>query len=125
MLINCHMFHSLRFKVMNKNRTLLYFPSQREIAYKAKYFHKYEKYQTIKHYGLVPKSFLTLVTPWNITCQAPLSMGFSRQEYWSRLPFPSPVALPDPGNKLRFPTLQEESLPTELQGKPIKHHKVI
>ena len=101
------MFHSLRFKVMNKNRTLLHFPSQREIAYKAKYFHKYEKHQTIKHYGLVPKSCLTLAIPWNRDCQAPLSMGFSRQEYWSRLPFPSPGALPDPGSKLRFPTLQE------------------
>ena len=36
------------------------------------------------------------VTPWAVTCQAPLSMGFSRQEYWSGLPFPSPRDLPDP-----------------------------
>ena len=40
--------------------------------------------------GLVAKSCLTLNTPWIVACQAPLSMGFSRQEYWSRLPFPSP-----------------------------------
>ena len=40
---------------------------------------------------LVPKSCLTLVTPWTVACQASLSMGFFRQEYWSGLPFPSPV----------------------------------
>ena len=40
--------------------------------------------------GLVTKSCLTLATPWTAACQAPLSMGFSRQEYWSGLPFPSP-----------------------------------
>ena len=39
------------------------------------------------------------VTPWTIAHQAPLSMGFSRQEYWSQLPFPSPGDLPDPGIK--------------------------
>ena len=38
-------------------------------------------------------------TPWTVDCQAPLSMGFSRQEYWSGLPFPSPEDLPDPGIK--------------------------
>jgi len=37
------------------------------------------------------------VTPWNAACQAPLSMGFSRQEYWSELPFPPPGELPNPG----------------------------
>ena len=40
--------------------------------------------------GLVTKSCLTLVTPWTVASQAPLPMGFSRQEYWSGLPFPSP-----------------------------------
>ena len=40
--------------------------------------------------GLVAKLCLTLATPWTAACQAPLSMGFSRQEYWSGLPFPSP-----------------------------------
>ena len=68
--------------------------------------------------GLVAKSCLTLATPWTIDCQAPLSIGFSRQEYWSGLPFPSPRDLPDPGVKPRFPALQADSLPTELQGKP-------
>ena len=45
-------------------------------------------------------------------------MGFSRQEYWSGLPFSSPEDLPDSGIELRSPALQADSLPTELQGKP-------
>ena len=55
--------------------------------------------------GLVAKSCLTLATPWTVACQAPLSMGFSRQEYWSGLLFPSPGNLPDPGIELRSPAL--------------------
>ena len=46
-------------------------------------------------------------------------MGFSRQEYWSRLPFPSPGDLPGPGNKLVSPALQVDSLPLELPEKPL------
>ena len=56
------------------------------------------------------------VTPWTVACQAPLSMGFSRQEYWSGLPFPPPRDLPDPGIKplsLVSPALQVDSLPLE------------
>ena len=64
--------------------------------------------------GLVSKLCLTLATPWTVAHQAPLSMGFSRQEYWSELPFPSPGDLPDPGIKPRSPALQADSLPTEL-----------
>ena len=60
----------------------------------------------------------TLVTTWTVACQAPLSIGFSRQEYWCGLPFPSPGDLPDPGIEPRFPVFQADSLPTELQGKP-------
>ena len=70
--------------------------------------------------GLVAKSCLTLVTPWTGACQARLSMGFSRQEYWRGLPFPSPGDIPDPGIEPRSPALQAESLPTELQGKSQK-----
>jgi len=68
--------------------------------------------------SLVTKLCPTLVTPWTVACQALLSMGFSRHEYWSGLPFPSPGDLPDPGIKPSFPALQADSLPTELGGKP-------
>ena len=64
--------------------------------------------------GLVAKLCPTLVIPWAVACQAPLSMGFSRQEYWSGLPFPSPGDLPDPGIKPGSPALQADDLPTEL-----------
>ena len=63
---------------------------------------------------LVAKSCPTLATPWTIAFQAPLSIGFSRQEYWSGLPFPSPGDLPDPGIEPRSPVWQANSLPTEL-----------
>ena len=53
------------------------------------------------------------VTPWTVAYQAPLSIGFSRQEYWSGLPFPSPGDLPDPGIKPGSPTLQADALPAE------------
>ena len=53
------------------------------------------------------------VTPWTAACQAPLSMGFSKQEYWSGLPFPSPGDLPDPGIEPGSSSLQADSLPSE------------
>ena len=52
-----------------------------------------------------------------VACQAPLSMGFSRQEYWSVLPFPSPGDLPDPGIEPGSPKLQADSLLSEPLGK--------
>ena len=58
--------------------------------------------------------------PWSVACQAPLSMGFSRQEYWSGLPFPSPGNLPDPGVEHGPPALQVDSLTTEPQGEAQK-----
>ena len=54
------------------------------------------------------------MTPWTVACKAPLSMGFSRQEYWNGLPFPYPENLPDPGIEPRSPALQVDSLPNEL-----------
>ena len=57
-------------------------------------------------------------TPWTAACQAPLSMGFSRQEYWSELPFPPPQDLPNPGIEPRSPALQADALPSEPPGKP-------
>ena len=56
-------------------------------------------------------------TPWTVARQAPLSMGFSRQEYWSGLPFPSPGNLPDPGIEPRSPALQADALTSEPPGK--------
>ena len=55
-----------------------------------------------------------------VACQAQLSMGFFRQEYWSVLAFPSPGDLPDPGIESGSPALQADSLLTELLGKPLK-----
>ena len=53
-------------------------------------------------------------TPWTVAYHAPLSMGFSQQEYWSGLPFPSPEDLADPGIEPMSPALQADSLPSEL-----------
>ena len=53
------------------------------------------------------------VTPWTVARQAPLSMGFSRQEYWSGLPFPSSGDLPNPGIEPGSPALQTEALSSE------------
>ena len=58
------------------------------------------------------------VTPWNVSCQSPLSMGFSGQEYWSGLPFPSPGDLPDPGIEPTPPALTGGFFTTAPPGKP-------
>ena len=60
---------------------------------------------------------------WTAARQAPLSMGFSRQEYWSGLPFPSPGNFPDPGIEHTSPTLQLDFLPLSLQGSPYFGYK--
>ena len=67
--------------------------------------------------ALVAQSHLTLCDPWPAARQAPLSMGFSRQEYWRGLPCPPPGDLPNPGIEPRSPALQADSLPTEPPGK--------
>ena len=59
-------------------------------------------------------------TPWTVAYQAPPSVGFSRQEYWSGLPFPSPGDLPDPGIEPRSPALQADALQSEPPGKSHK-----
>ena len=59
----------------------------------------------------------TLCDPWTVVHQAPLSMGFSRQEYWSGLPFPSPGDLPNLGIKPRSPTLQTDALTSAPQNR--------
>ena len=55
-------------------------------------------------------------SPWTVAHQAPPSMEFSRQEYWSGLPFPSPGDLPDPGLEARSPALRADTLPSEPPG---------
>ena len=57
-------------------------------------------------------------TPWTVAYQVPPSMGFSRQEYWSGLPFPSPGDLPDPGIEPGSPTVQADAVTSEPPGKP-------
>ena len=61
-----------------------------------------------------------LATPWTVAYHTALSMGFSRQEYWSGLPFPSPEDLADPGIKPGSPTLEADTLPSEPPGKSKK-----
>ena len=63
--------------------------------------------------------YILFVTPQTVACQAPPSMGFSRQEYWNGLPFPSPGDLPDPGIEPMSPVLQADALTSEPPGKPI------
>ena len=68
--------------------------------------------------GLVAKLCPTLATPWAVARQAPLSMEFSRQEYWNGLPCPSLGNLPNIGIESGSPALQADSLPSEPPGKP-------
>ena len=63
---------------------------------------------------LVAKSYPTLATPWTVTCQAPLSMEFSRQEHWSGLPFPAPGDLPNSGIKLTLTEIACASIYTKV-----------
>ena len=79
-------------------------------------------YSLSKHLYLLLLSYVQLfLAPWNAACQAPLSMRFPRQEYWSGLSFPSPGDLPNPGiepTSTVSPALQAGSLPVEPPGKP-------
>ena len=70
------------------------------------------------YWQFVTKSCPTLVTPWTVIHQAPLSMGFLRQEYWSGLPFPSLRDLPNPRIKPTSPELACRFFTTESPGKP-------
>ena len=63
-------------------------------------------------------------TPWTVAYQAPPSMGFSRQEYWSGVPLPSPGALPNSGIKPGSPTFQADALTSEHQGSPLSGKRV-
>ena len=68
-------------------------------------------------------------TPWTVVHQAPPSMGFSRQEYWGGLPFPSPGDLPNPGIEPRSPALQADALTSEqcmrVPISPLSHQHLL
>ena len=66
----------------------------------------------------------TLFEPMHCSLQASPSMGFSRQEYWSGVPLPSPGDLPDPGIEPGSPALRVDTLPSELPGKPVPSNRV-
>ena len=66
------------------------------------------------------KSLRLFAIPWTVAYQACRFMGFSRQEYWSGFPFPSPGYLPNPGIEPGSPTLQADSLLSEPPGKPFE-----
>ena len=68
----------------------------------------------LSHFSRVQR----FVTKWTVARPVPLSMGFSRQEYWSGLPCPPSGDLPNPGIEPMFSALQADSLPTEPPGKP-------
>ena len=63
------------------------------------------------------------MTPWTVARQAPLSMGFPRQEYWSELPFPPPGDLPNPGVEPASPVLADRFFSTAPPGKPLHYSK--
>ena len=67
--------------------------------------HNFAIYLDVKSESEVSQLCPTLVTSWTVAYQAPLSMGFSRQEYWSGVPLPSPGDLPNPGIEPRSPAL--------------------
>ena len=73
---------------------------------------------TLRRCCLVYKSCPTLVSPWTVACQAPLSMEFLKQEYWSGLPLPSPGELHNPGMEPMSPVLAGRFFTTEPLGKP-------
>ena len=91
------------------------------MSYQGTYTCKYIKLVNIMHEKMKVKSlsgFQLFVTKWTVAYQASPSMGFSRKEYWSGLPLPSPGDLPDPGIALRSPALRADALPSEPPGKP-------
>ena len=105
MVLNCCTQYARKFgKLSSGHRTgkgQFSFRSQRKVKVKVK---------LLSHVWL-------FLTPMTVAYQAPLSMGFSRQKYWSGLPFSSPGDLPNPGIKSRSPTLQADALTSEPPGK--------
>ena len=79
---------------------------------------KMESYSILKVKVKLLSRVRLSATPWTVAYQVPPSMGFSRQEYWSGVPFPSPGDLPNPGIKPGSPAFQADALTSEPPGKP-------
>ena len=84
-------------------------PKRRETCFRLLNHNKVSEVKSLSHVQL-------FVAPWTIDYQVPPSMGFSRQEYWSGLPFPAPGDLPNPGIEPQSPALQADALPSEPPG---------
>ena len=96
------------------------FPTQGSNLHLLSLLHWQKNSLPLHHLKLKSLSRVRLfATPWTVAQQAPLSMGFSRQEHWSGLPFPPPGDLPDSGIEHRSPALQADALTFEPPGKPI------
>ena len=110
---------------MNDNQNVVYpysaiFSLKKE-GFEICYNNDYAKWNSM----LVTQSCSLFVTPWTAAHQAPLSMEFSRQEYWSGLPCPPPRDLPHLGIKPGSPALEADSLPSEPPGKRFKWNKLV
>ena len=106
----CYIMLSIEFSLTKSKivNVVLLYPS---LAY----------YLTYSRYKIVFNHVWLFATPWTVAHQAPLSVGFFRQEYWSRLPFPPRGDLPDPGiepSSPKSPALQVDSLPLSYWGTP-------
>ena len=104
----------LRYDVFKRFLIVGYNPHTEKCINKSVCMHA----QSLSHVGL-------FVTPWTVAHQALLSMGFLRQEYWSRLSFHSPEAFPDPRIKPMSPALQADSLPLSRLGSPVLGRRFI
>ena len=111
--------------VNSKIRLIIFFPAKDGEALYCQQKQDWELTVAQKMNSLLPKykvksfsSILLFETPWIVAYESSPFMGFSRQEYNSGLPFPSPEDLPNPGIEPRCLTLQADALPSELPGKP-------
>ena len=88
-------------------------------------FYDHQNYVSLcVHVSAVLSHVRLFVTPWTVACQAPLSMGFPRQEYWNGLPYPPPGDLPNPGIEPLSPALQVDSSPLSHQRSLILQKRI-
>ena len=116
--VGCHFLLQGIFSTQGSNTHLLHWQADSLLLEPpGKPFHMAEKKVE------VAQSCLTFCDPMDYSHQAHLFMEFSRPEYWSGLPFPSPGNLPDPGIKPRYSALQAVSLPSETPGEPLEEKR--